>query len=393
MHRTTPLRAVVVLLALIASAVSQTIPVSEAEARRIKALPAMVGAFSHVDLNRAAILQEWVTITEINAPSGEERERALYIEKELRKLHLDDVHFDAAGNVIGIRKGTGGGPRIVIDAHMDTVFKAGLKIKAVIRGGNIYAPGVGDDTRNIEAMLAMIRALNAAQVKTRGDLIFLFTVEEESNMRGAKSFTKENKGKIDHYIALDGGYDGMTYAGIGIFWYRYHFLGPGGHTRLPSPPYSAVLAMSRAITRIYQINVPSGPQSFLNIGMVGGSEVVNAKAADAWFTVDLRSTDQATIDDMKRQIDIIVAQEAARELLRTKEDIITQTPVANLPGHRYGFLVKSSEAIFRAMGFDPPVGNSGSNNASAALNNGISAISTGSGPCGNPHALSEGCEI
>lgn len=393
MHRTSPWRAVVALLTLVVGVVSQTIPVSEAEARRIKALPEVVGAFSHVDLNRTAILQEWATITEINAPSGEERERALYIEKELRKLHLDDVHFDAAGNVIGIRKGTGGGPRIVIDAHMDTVFKAGLKIKAVIRGGNIYAPGVGDDTRNIEAMLAMIRALNAAQVKTKGDLIFLFTVEEESNMRGAKFFTQENKGKVDHYIALDGGYDGFTYAGIGIFWYRYHFLGPGGHTRLPSPPYSAVLAMSRAITRIYEINVPNSPQSFLNIGMVGGAEVLNAKASDAWFTVDLRSTNQPTIDDMKRQIDIIVAQEAARERLKVKVDVVTQTPVANMPGHRNGFLVKSSEAVFRAMGFNPPIGNSGSNNASAALNNGISAISTGSGPCGNPHALSEGCEI
>src|SRR6185295_5170041 len=113
------------------------------------------------------------------------------------------------------------------------------KIKATIRGGNIYAPGVGDDTRNIEAMLAMIRALNAAQIKTRGDLIFLFTVAEESDMGGAKFFAKENKGKIDHYIALDGGYEGFTYAGIGINWYRHHFIGPGGHTRSRTPPYSA----------------------------------------------------------------------------------------------------------------------------------------------------------
>jgi acetylornithine deacetylase/succinyl-diaminopimelate desuccinylase-like protein len=372
---------------------AQTTPPSEAEVRRLMAQPKVQGAFQHVDLHRDDILKEWAAITEVNAPSGEERERALYIERELRKMNLDDVHFDGAGNVVAVRKGTGGGPRIVIDAHMDTVFKAGLKIKATIRGGNIYAPGVGDDTRNIEAMLAMIRALNAAQIKTRGDLIFLFTVAEESDMGGAKFFTKANKGKVDHYVALDGGYEGFTYAGIGIFWYRIHFLGPGGHTRLPSPPNSAVLAMSRAIARIYQIRVPDSPQSFLNIGMVGGSEVVNAKASDAWFTLDLRSTNQPTIDDMKRQIDAIVRAEAARERLRVKEDIITQTPVANIPGHRNGYLVKTAESVFRAMGFNPPIGNSGSNNASAALNNGISAISTGSGPCSNPHALSEACAI
>ena len=92
--------------------------------------------------------------------------------------------------------------------------------------GRVYAPGVGDDTRNIEAMLATIRALDAANVKTQGDLIFLFTVEEESSLRGAEEFVKENKGKVDHYIALDGGYEGFTYAGIGITWYRHHFIGP-----------------------------------------------------------------------------------------------------------------------------------------------------------------------
>lgn len=369
------------------------VPPSVTEVRRLMVSPSVQAAFQHVEANRDVILKEWIAITEINAPSGEERERAEYIERELRKLNLDDVHFDGAGNVVGIRKGTSGGPRIVIDAHMDTVFKTGLKIKAVVRGGNIYAPGVGDDTRNIEAMLAMIRALNAAKVKTRGDLVFLFTVGEESNMGGAKFFAKENKGKVDHWIALDGGYDGFTYAGIGIYWYKIHFIGPGGHTRLPSPPYSAVLAMSRAITRIYQINVPAASQSFMNIGMVGGAEVVNAKAADAWFTLDLRSTDETAIRTMKSQIDAIVREEAARERLRVREETVTETPVANMPGHRYGFLVKTSEAVFRAMGFNPPIGNSGSNNASAALNHGISAISTGSGPCANPHALTEACEI
>lgn len=374
-------------------ATSFAVPPSVTEVRRLMLTPSVQTAFQHVEADRAGILNQWIALTEINAPSGEERERAEYIEKELRKLNLDDVHFDGAGNVVGIRKGTGGGPRIVIDAHMDTVFKAGLKIKAVVRGGNIYAPGVGDDTRNIEAMLAMIRALNAAKIKTRGDLVFLFTVGEESNMGGAKFFAKENRGKVDHWIALDGGYEGFTYAGIGIYWYKIHFIGPGGHTRLPSPPYSAVLAMSRAITRIYQIPVPQTSQSFMNIGMVGGSEVVNAKAADAWFTLDLRSTDEATIRTMKSQIDAIVREEAARERLSIREETLTETPVANMPGHRYGFLVKTSEAVFRAMGFNPPIGNSGSNNASAALNHGISAISTGSGPCANPHALTEACEI
>src|SRR5207244_5344450 len=199
----------------------------------------------------------------------------------------------------------------VFDAHLDTVFQPGLKIKATVREGKIYAPGVGDDTRNIEALLATIRALDAAQIKTKGDLVFVFTVEEETSFGGVKQFVKKNKGKFDYYIALDGGYEGFTYAGIGINWYRHHFIGPGGHTRSHTPPYSASLPLARAIDRIYQLKVPTAPSSNLNIGMLGGSEVVNAKASDAWFTVDLRATSNEVIADLEKQVQTILNEEAA----------------------------------------------------------------------------------
>ena len=104
-------------------------------------------ANDYIDRNHENILREWIAITEINAPSGQEQRRAKYIEGLLRTYHLDDVHYDTAGNLIAVRKGTGGGPVIVFDAHMDTVFQSGLQIKATVRDGKVYAPGIGDDTR------------------------------------------------------------------------------------------------------------------------------------------------------------------------------------------------------------------------------------------------------
>ena len=354
--------------------------------------PRVKAAFDHIDNDRDGILREWIAITEINAPSKQEQERAKFIESLLRKYKLD-IRYDSAGNLIATRKGTGGGPVTVFDAHMDTVFQPGLKIKATVRDGRVHAPGVGDDTRNIEALLATIRALDAAKIKTKGDLVFLFTTDEEAGMTGAKQYTKDNKGKVDYYIALDGGYEGFTYAGIGINWYRHHFIGPGGHTRSRTPPYSATLPMSRAISRIYELKVPTNPSSNLNIGMLGGSEVVNAKASDAWFTVDLRSTSNAVIADLEKQIATILDEEARRYGLTVKTDVISTSPAAVLPGNRDSHLVKMAEAVHRAMGFDPLIGNAGSNNSSAALLQGISSISTGAGPCSDSHALTENCEI
>ena len=363
------------------------------EANRLLKRSDVSAAFADVDRSKDAILKEWTAITEINAPSGKEHERALYLEKILRGLKLDDIHFDKTGNLVAVRRGTQGRPRTVFDAHMDTVFQEGLKIKVEVRDGKIYAPGIGDDTRNVEAMLAAVRALDAANLKTKGDIIFLFTVEEETSFRGVEEFVKANKGRINQYIALDGGYDGFTYGGIGINWYKHHFVGPGGHTRSATPPYSATLPAARAIERIYQLQLPQGVPANLNIGMLGGSEVVNAKAADAWFTVDLRSTSNEVISDLEKKIAAIVKEEAERERMTVRTELLSATPAAQIPGHRDSLLVKTTEAVHYALGFKPSITLSGSNNGNVALLAGIPAISTGAGPCSNSHALTEYCEI
>ena len=363
------------------------------QVRQIQNDPKVKAAFDYIDRNKQAILAEWIQITEVHAPSGHEQERAKYIETLLRQYKLDSVRYDSVGNLIAVRKGTGGGPAVVFDAHLDTVFQPGLKIRATVRDGRVYAPGVGDDTRNIEALLATMRALDAADIKTKGDLIFVFTVEEETNFKGVKHFVEENKGQVDHYVALDGGYEGFTYAGIGINWYRHHFLGPGGHTRSRTPPYSASLPLARSISRIYELSVPTSPPSNLNIGMLGGSEVVNAKASDAWFTVDLRSTKNEVIADLEKQIASILQEEAKRAGMTVKTEIISTSPAAVIPGHRDSQLVRIAEAVHRTLGFDPPITPTGSNNSSVALLAGISSISTGAGPCANAHALTENCEI
>lgn len=393
MRRTSALLTLVLVAASLIQAQVKTVPQYIEEVQAIANRADLKAANDYLDRHHDSVLSEWIAITEINAPSGQEQARAKYVEGLLRQYHLDDVHYDAAGNLIAVRKGTGGGPFIVFDAHLDTVFQPGLQIKATVKDGKVYAPGIGDDTRNVEALLATIRALNEAKIKTKGDLVFVFTVEEETTFKGVKAYVDQNRRKIDQYVALDGGYEGFTYAGIGINWYRHHFIGPGGHTRSRTPPYSATLPLARAIDRIYQLKVPTMPSSNLNIGMLGGSEVVNAKASDAWFTVDLRSTSNEVIADLEKQIKTILDEEATRVGMTVKTEVISTSPAATIPGHRESYLVRLAEAVHRVAGFDPPITNAGSNNSSAALLAGISSISTGAGPCDASHSLAENCEI
>src|SRR5215213_8842360 len=364
-------------------------------ARQIMERADVKRAFQHVESSRDKILAEWIELTEINAPSGKERQRAEAVKRLLDTYRLDRVYYDPAGNLVAIRKGTAGGKAVVIDAHLDTVFQEGLKIKVEIRDGKAFAPGIGDDTRNVEAILASIRALNQANIRTRSDLIFLFTVEEETDMVGAKRFVAENRERIGQYVALDGGYEGLTYGGIGINWYKHHFIGPGGHTRSKTPPFSATLPLARAIQRIYALAQAGEVQIDLNIGMIGGADVVNAKASDAWFTVDLRSTDQKAIDEFERKIADIVREEAERVGMSVKTEYPEEkVPAAQIPGHRQSFTVRMSEAVHKAIGFENvPLSPASSTNANIALLAGIPAISTGAAPCGESHALTEWCSI
>ncbi|MFL6245365.1 MAG: M20 family metallopeptidase [Thermoanaerobaculia bacterium] len=355
------------------------------------ARPELVRAFAAVDRDRENIVAQWRTLTEIPAPSGQEAKRAEYVESLLRQYGLEDVHRDQAGNVMGIRRGTGGGTRLVLDAHLDTVFAIDTNVTTRLENGHLYAPGVGDNTRNVAALLAVIRAMNEAALQTKGDLTFLFTVEEETNFRGVDRFLADHKTDIDRFIALDGGYQNFTYGGTGIYWHRYHILGPGGHTRSDASRASATLPLARAIQRVYALPLPKS--SWLNVGMLGGAEVFNAKAADAWMSVDLRSTVQADLQRLDAEIQQIVQEEATRAGMTTRRDVVSTEEVASLPNHRNSEMVATVEAVFRAFGLDPAITDTASNHTSAALRAGIPAVGMGTAPCEGAHSLQENCEV
>jgi tripeptide aminopeptidase len=359
-------------------------------ARTLIERPDIARAFQFVENDRETILAEWKAINEIPAPSGHEAARASHIERLLRESALL-VERDAAGNLIATRKGTGDGPTVVFDAHLDTVFALDTDLTTRIEGKRIHGPGVGDNTRNVVALLAMIRAMNAAAVETRGDVVFLFSVEEETTFRGIDHFLSERRDAIARFVALDGGFGGFTYGGIGIHWDRYYVEGPGGHTLSGTPPWSATLPLARAITRIYEL--PLGDTARLNVGMLGGADVFNAKARNAWMSVDLRSVDGDELLRLDREVEAIITDEASKLGMRVRRESVSKRTPAVLAGHRTSPMVITAEGVWRAFGFNPSISNTASNHAAVALRAGISAISSGSGPCRNAHALDESCEI
>ena len=131
-------------------------------------------AFLEADYDR--YVKEIIELTEIEAPPFKEEKRAKHYLEMLRQHRLTNVELDAEGNAMGIRKGTGNGPLIAIAANLDTVFPAGTDVKVKRNGTVLSAPGIGDDTRSLAALLAIIRAMDAANIRTVNDILFIGNV-------------------------------------------------------------------------------------------------------------------------------------------------------------------------------------------------------------------------
>ena len=102
--------------------------------------PAVAKAMQSIDDRSTGIIDEWVRLVEIPAPSKKEQARAQYIKAEMEKLGLSDIRVDDIHNVSGVRKGTGGGPTVVFAAHTDTVFPSETPIKVKREGDILTAP-------------------------------------------------------------------------------------------------------------------------------------------------------------------------------------------------------------------------------------------------------------
>ena len=368
--------------------------------------PAIAKALQSIDDRSTGIIDEWIRLVEIPAPSGKEQARARYIRAEMKKLGLTDIREDKMFNVSGVREGSGGGPSVVFAAHTDTVFPDTTPIKVRREGNILTAPGIGDDTSNLMATLEMFRALNRGRVKTKGDLIFLASSQEEVGLPGAK-FWLENSGyKPDMFVAVDLGANQVFYGAFRITLFKFFYTSPGAHTLESRGAPSPSKAVAKAISALYELPLPPvapGLDTFklpvLNVGMLGGGTVVNAIPREAWFTVDLRSLDSTTQDTLATAVVSTAKQVAEREGVGFRSETgmaidyskaRPQTERRNLPVVQ---TVLATSNYFRKAG-TPEISPAdvGSTDANIAIAMGIPAVAVGTVLEHLPHRLEEFAE-
>lgn len=349
--------------------------------------PAVRAALDSIERQEARLLDEQVEICEIPAPPFKEAARGEALRQRFERLGLERVRIDGVGNVLGERPGTAERPLLVLAAHLDTVFpeESGLKMR---REGTILAgPGIGDDCRGLAVMLGVIRAMNEANLRTRGRVIFVANVGEEGlgDLRGAKALFRETlKGRIDRFVSIDGSGSGITNMGVASLRYRVTFTGSGGHSFGAFGLVNPVHALGRAIAEIADFQVPSDPKTTFNVGRIGGGTSVNSIAHDAWMEVDMRSADITALKSLDARFHVAVDRAVAAENARwggpAKLTVETQQ-VGERPGGQSppgSAVVQAAISVTRALGLDAVL-REGSTDSNVPFSLGVPAVTIGGG--------------
>jgi tripeptide aminopeptidase len=374
--------------------------------REILASPSFTQATEFIASDQERFVRELIALTEIPAPPFKETARAKAFMALLQQHGLADVEMDGEGNVTGLRRGTGVTPGlVVVSAHLDTVFPEGTDVKVKRQGTRLAAPGVGDDTRGLALVLALIRALDAGKFRTEADILFVGNVGEEGegDLRGIKFLLQKGKYKdrIRQMLVIDGNdSDVITNGGVGSKRYRVAFKGPGGHSYgafgLVNPAY----AMAGAIARFSRIEVPSSPKTTYGIGVVRGGTSVNSIPFEVSMDVDMRSESCAELKKVDDQFLALLREAVAEEngtrstkqgSIEADPKVIGERPCGETP--RSSPIVQTAAAAISAFGLTPRYSIS-STDANIPMSLGIPAITIGrGGPGDRTHSLDEWTDV
>ncbi len=242
--------------------------------------------------------------------AGNELEAQNYIKEVLMSLsfeHIDiwepDIHqlknhpafisersnFKNSPNIVGIKKGVGGGKSLIINSHIDIVPEGDYNNWAynpfggVVKNGNIYGRGISDMKGSHTTLFIVLKAFQELGIKLKGDVIFESVIEEETG--GAGSLACALRGyRADAAIIPEPSNFMVCPAQQGSTWFRIIIHGRAAHggkrylgeSAIEKTPQiiNAIRDLETHINKKYYTNLYEGnPIPFcINIGKIKGGD-------------------------------------------------------------------------------------------------------------------------
>ncbi len=361
-------------------------------------------SISEETVNR--LLETAIAVQQVPAPTFDEFARARLVQDAFSRAGLADVAIDDLHNVYGRIPGAGsespssgdpgsevdsGGACLLLTAHLDTVFPAGTDLTVRRTPGRISAPGIGDNSLAVAALIELPRLLRESGVTLARDCWLIANVCEEGqgDLRGSREVLRRFGRSPFAWIVLEGGFLGrICFRGVGSLRYRISVRTGGGHSWFDFGRPSAIHVLVDLAQQLTHLRVPSHPKTTFNIGVIQGGASVNTIAESAHLELDLRSEDPDAFNELIAQVDRLRVAFAPADA-EVNWEVIGRRPAGSLPADHP--LVASALAALSEAGFDAEAIDTSpaSTDANTPLASGAPAVCIGLARGYNLHRLDE----
>jgi len=287
-----------------------------------------------------AMLQRWVDQNSGTMNLSGVAAVGRMVDPEFRQLGFKTEWIDMraagrSGHLVARHVGSGSGKRLLLIAHLDTVFEPDSPFQRWMPEGNLaHGPGAGDDKGGIAVIVAALRAMQAAGTLKNANITVFMTGDEEDagnpltiSRRDLIAEGKKADAALDFEdLAQEDGPNGPVDMGstarrsagswtLTVTGRSAHSAGVGANN------FGAIYELARIIDQ-FRRELPEDKLTY-NVGLVGGGQTAtldegrirleatgktNIIAATAVARGDLRAISQDQIDRTRAKMRTIVAR-------------------------------------------------------------------------------------
>ncbi|GAA4210902.1 M20/M25/M40 family metallo-hydrolase [Streptosporangium oxazolinicum] len=212
--------------------------------------------------------------------------------------------------VIGRRRGTGS-RRILLLAHMDTVFASGTAAARPFRtsGSRAYGPGVCDDKAGLLAGLYAVQTLVAQGREPYGELVLCASPDEEIGAPGSRPVIEALGGQADYALCLECARENgdLVSARKGVADLTVVVEGRAAHAGIePERGANAALAAAHLIIGLQELN-GLVPGVTVNAGVIRAGSRPNVVCPEARIEIEVRAPAVRDLDTVLHAADRLAA--------------------------------------------------------------------------------------
>ena len=200
-----------------------------------------------------------------------------------------------------------GTKKIMLIAHMDTVYQTGMLDKQPFRieGDKAYGLGIADDKQGVAVITHIVSMLQAMKFKEYGTLTVLINGDEEISSPGARALITRMGSEHDAVLSFEGAYvkeDKLSLATAGIASVTLHVTGKASHAgSAPELGVNALYELSHQILQMRDLSDPAtGLKMNWTISKSGSNR--NVIPASATAGADVRVLKVSDYDRIEQQV-------------------------------------------------------------------------------------------